>query len=219
MCCSTACDGACERCDDSGNLGECVPLVAGTVDMMGCPTDGEDPLCGRDGTCTAAGECQLRLPPQADCGCAVMNGQASLNTCNSDRECAVNAACPGGAACGTGNSCVCPADRPEIVDGVCAACADNDDCSNGRTMQQTTNAFVPWVATSTATNAWRVRMVQPPQTSTPRRVRVETALSSQAARVFAKLVITSTALAIASTVLRIRTRPQPMPRRVSVRGT
>jgi MYXO-CTERM domain-containing protein len=46
VCCMTACDGVCERCDTIGTVGTCAPLSAGADPDMECAT-----------SCDGAGAC------------------------------------------------------------------------------------------------------------------------------------------------------------------
>ena len=82
VCCASACDGACESCDQRGEEGTCLPYA-----------DGEDPEqeCGAD-VCNGASACR--------CNDGAVNGFETDVDCGG-----VCDGCPDGAGCAVGSDC------------------------------------------------------------------------------------------------------------------
>jgi len=120
ICCSTACDGSCAWCDQSGT---CVFVPAGErpVGPFDCTVDSAT-ACYSDGYCDGAGSCR-RTEAGYPCGMD-WNGSA----CDGDD--AVIRMCDGLGACITTSQRSCAPYRCRVASGHClAGCATDDDCA------------------------------------------------------------------------------------------
>lgn len=125
VCCDSACDGLCERCDSNG---ACGPLEAGTDPEEEC---GGDESCG--GACDGAGACAF--PEEgADCG--------TCQACDGEGLCVPSAAGQDpGADCGTcevcdgAGACVAAAEgedpKDECAQSAVESCGLNGSCDGG----------------------------------------------------------------------------------------
>jgi len=74
VCCNSACDGLCQRCDNQGTEGACSPVLANEDPDEECGEDGCHP-----GFCDGTGQCANRSQG-TDCGlCAVCNDAGECN--------------------------------------------------------------------------------------------------------------------------------------------
>lgn len=99
VCCSTACNGLCRRCDLAGSQGTCSSALSGTDPDNECPID-PAPTCGRTGACSGSGACALYAPGTV-CVPPSCASSASLNLAD---------ACDGAGTCVDGGAQSCPAD-------------------------------------------------------------------------------------------------------------
>jgi hypothetical protein len=111
VCCDTACDGACDRCDQSGKLGEC------QTDVSGDPVGERD--CGPGLACNA-GACRTHCETHDDCRsthfCSDGNCVERLplkSRCDATRECAGASPCVDGFCCDS------------ACNGPCEACGES----------------------------------------------------------------------------------------------
>lgn len=56
VCCNTACDGGCERCDYQPNVGSCTAVPTGQDPDSDCADQGSA-TCGRNGSCNGSRAC------------------------------------------------------------------------------------------------------------------------------------------------------------------
>jgi hypothetical protein len=124
VCCNVACNGVCEACNSYGYEGTCTPIPAGLDPADECPQDAPA-SCGRDGTCSGAGQCRRSL---AGTECAPPSCQGSTEVGAST--------CDGAGVCKAGTSRSC---APNLCKGsscgtVCSSAADCQTgyfCDNG----------------------------------------------------------------------------------------
>lgn len=117
VCCDAACDGACERCDITGQEGKCGATQAGTdpdADCVGggaggcagtcdgnrgCSYPGEETVCGESicndsihtsGVCNGAGDC---VEKEIACGQYACGETSCKTACQAMFDCAVGAFC------------------------------------------------------------------------------------------------------------------------------
>src|SRR3954468_3871560 len=57
VCCNLACAGSCVSCNQAGSAGQCLPVVAGTMDPRGTCKDEGVASCGLTGGCNGQGGC------------------------------------------------------------------------------------------------------------------------------------------------------------------
>jgi hypothetical protein len=88
VCCSTACTGACQSCNQTGFAGTCHPVAAAKADPRGVCHDTGAAGCGTNGTCDGAGACAL-YPAGATCAA----GTCSNHTLRNPKRCDGNGAC------------------------------------------------------------------------------------------------------------------------------
>ena len=130
VCCDSACDGACESCATSFNLGTCKPLPAGDP---GAPTCAPYKCSGTSGACATS------CASDADCtGTPCANGTCKLRPdgepCTANAECETKI-CAGGTCGERDQGAKCTADveckTKHCVDGVCcnSACTGCQACS------------------------------------------------------------------------------------------
>lgn len=113
VCCSSACDGACEACDATGT---CSKVPAGSDPGEDCADDGAA-SCGQDGQCDGEGACRL-YQAGTSCGENGCEGPTLVSsTCNGAGECNVTSVecapflCHGGEcpqACAQTADCISP---------------------------------------------------------------------------------------------------------------
>ena len=146
ICCATACGESCRSCAVPGQMGQCLPVPAGSVDPRGVCVASAAASCGQDGTCDGAGGCAFhavgavcqaatcagpttrRLPATCDgrgtCGMPVEQSCAPYtcadgtckDRCDSDADCVPGTPCLAG-SCGK---------KP-----LGAPCAAASDCNSG----------------------------------------------------------------------------------------
>ena len=106
LCCNTACDGACDRCDLPGSQGTCTPAPLGSAGVPACVPY----------VCTGGAVCATSCASAMDCvtGLACVGGQCIVPRVNGE-GCAVAAEC-GSGQCVDGVCCGTP------CDGACVAC-------------------------------------------------------------------------------------------------
>jgi hypothetical protein len=105
VCCNSACNGLCQVCNLTGNLGSCAYIAANSDPSDECAGTG---TCG--GTCNGAGACQF---PSLGLACVVPNDGAG--TCNGLGTCVPNTLLGNGLACTSASQC----QSGYCVDGVC----------------------------------------------------------------------------------------------------
>ncbi len=86
VCCSSACDGPCESCNQTGSLGICTYLPAGFTDPACNGTDRT--TCGYNGLCDGLGSCTL-YPKDTVCGSSSCSGliENTPRTCDGKGTC------------------------------------------------------------------------------------------------------------------------------------
>lgn len=145
VCCGTACEGACQSCNQVGNIGKCLAVAAGVPDprqlCAPSPVDG----CGLTGKCNGIGACAKysngtvcraascsasELTPAGSCdgngSCLTVKPVSCAPFVCSANECGVK--CTADTECTTGTSCVngsCGL-RPPV-----AACTLDSQCASG----------------------------------------------------------------------------------------
>jgi MYXO-CTERM domain-containing protein len=132
VCCDSACDKTCERCDFALQVGTCTPHDSGTDPDGECL--GGDPSCAS--TCDGASACSPFPDSTVQCG----GGDGCLgytlvsNRCDGNGSCGTNVGlCPGNLICdGNGQMCL-------------TNCASNLDCQSGHYCDANTMACVPQV--------------------------------------------------------------------------
>lgn len=110
VCCTSACTGACERCDSSEAPGVC-SFVSGSAYHGSCPGA---PPCGA----TCPGDSPACVYPNGSpCGSSCNDSKITTSSCNGSGQCQILPPkdCPNGFACKDGQQCA--------VD-----CEDNTDC-------------------------------------------------------------------------------------------
>jgi MYXO-CTERM domain-containing protein len=111
VCCSSACNGACERCDSSESPGTC-SYVAGSAHHGSCSGA---PPCGA--TCPGdSPDCVY--PTGSSCGSSCTDARITASACNGNGQCETSAPkdCPSGYACRDAQQCA-------------VACEDSTLCS------------------------------------------------------------------------------------------
>jgi len=56
VCCNAACTGVCQACDQTGNVGRCLPVPVDQDPDEECAEEAPE-TCGRDGACDGVGAC------------------------------------------------------------------------------------------------------------------------------------------------------------------
>jgi len=113
VCCNRACDGQCEACDATDNLGTCVPVA-------GAPHGSRTACTATDATC--AGACDGNSPtacvyPTTPCGATTCTSNMESGLLCSNGACVSSArACSGGFACGA-SACAASCDASAGCDG------------------------------------------------------------------------------------------------------
>ena len=123
VCCSTACNGACEACSNAakgqGPDGTCGLVVSGLDPHGSCPTGLPDD-CGFDGTCDGLGNC-ARYVGNACGGGATCNGNNALGQlCNGQGSCEAQ----------TGTGVPCGAYSCIQGQGCATSCSQDTDCAS-----------------------------------------------------------------------------------------
>ena len=130
VCCESACDGACQRCNAPGKAGTCSPEADGTL----CGAASCSGASKSVPTCTT-GKCEPKL---ASCGLYGCNGTTSdcRASCSGDGDCAASAYCANtqclakkgnGLGCAGNNQCqtgICTAVEKVCCDSACAGACD-----------------------------------------------------------------------------------------------
>jgi hypothetical protein len=148
VCCNVACAGACVRCDQPGNAGQCLPVTAGQADPHGVCRDDGLASCGMTGGCNGQGACARyaagsvckpsacaggsMIPagscdgrgsclegPAITCDPFMCGGEACLETCTTDADCVPPATCAGGSCGKRGLGQVCQT-ADQCKSGFCA---------------------------------------------------------------------------------------------------
>jgi hypothetical protein len=123
ICFDTACTGQCKSCKETGSVGTCKNVAAGTVDPSGTCAASAPASCGNDGKCDAAGACS----------------KWGTNTTCRDKSCAaggstavLEAKCDGAGACPAMQTQSCGSFKCDAAAGVCLqTCTSDGDCSSG----------------------------------------------------------------------------------------
>ncbi|HEY6475136.1 MAG TPA: hypothetical protein VI456_01060, partial [Polyangia bacterium] len=142
VCCSTACGGACQSCNQVGALGICTPTPAGQGHPLCLQKDPS--TCGTTGVCDGKGGC-LDYPANTPCGDATCLGPTSgtsartcdgLGTCLQPNPFSCGSfACANGACkesctemidCAPGHACTIPSGQKE---GSCGQKVNGQSCT------------------------------------------------------------------------------------------
>jgi hypothetical protein len=147
VCCESACNGTCEKCNQAGRSGFCDPLPAGTNPDNDCTAQSVT-TCGLTGYCSGSRSCAyypngvVASPPSCTGNMltqlSTCNGTGSVNqgsvvscspyVCNGPTSC--KASCAGDVDCGSGYYCngslTCLA---KLASG--STCASNNQCISG----------------------------------------------------------------------------------------
>jgi len=121
VCCSTACDGACVSCNQTGSVGSCEPVAKDTADPHGICTDEGANSCGNSGVCDGQGGCS-KYALGTTCGGARCEGGSMVPA----------PTCDGLGSCRPSDAIAC---APYICSGnACKReCEDTGDCVGGNT--------------------------------------------------------------------------------------
>jgi len=87
FCCESSCGGACEKCNQTGRLGFCEAVSAGTDPDNECSAEAAS-TCGRTGSCSGSRSCQL-YPSGTVCNAASCTGYTAqlADTCSGSGAC------------------------------------------------------------------------------------------------------------------------------------
>ncbi len=119
VCCESACDGICARCNLPGTAGFCEPVPAGSDYDNEC-TDQPTSTCGRTGMCSGASACAL-YPVGTTCAPATCLGTGTSILAD---------LCDGGGSCLDAGTKTCAPYVCSPATGLClAACGANADCA------------------------------------------------------------------------------------------
>jgi hypothetical protein len=122
VCCSTACSGTCQACNNAGSAGSCEPVPDGRDPRRECLVEPVH-TCGKAGGCNGKGACRLH-EAGSPCGFGSCEGSTVYGP----------STCDGLGACKKGPASDCD---PYVCNGMgCwTACATSDQCKSGRTCQ------------------------------------------------------------------------------------
>ncbi len=121
VCCSSACNGTCQKCDVPGSAGMCAPVPAGMPPALEsqCARQ-EASTCGLDGLCDGMGGCR-KYPDNTPCGGGTCQGSTVVGA----------KACMGG-TCTAGATTVCAPYNCNPATGRCFDVCDNNSQCDGR---------------------------------------------------------------------------------------
>ena len=118
VCCESACNGVCEKCNVTGRLGYCDPIIAGSDPENECSTQLVS-TCGTTGVCSGSRSCQKYA---VNTVCALGNC-ADANTATPSRRCTAEGACIGA------SNVACYPFVCEPTVGTCVlSCTQDSDC-------------------------------------------------------------------------------------------
>ena len=155
VCCATACDGGCNRCDLKGQRGTCAPVAADTICGTGSCRAGSAtpaPRCDGHGTCVAAGaeSCGAYIC-EDETSCAEACTAPSNEPCSSGNVCARGVCAP--ASCSDGVR-TAPETAVDCGGGACPRCAGDQACAADTDCESGMCTAATFTCTS-ATYAWR----------------------------------------------------------------
>jgi len=148
VCCNDACSATCQSCNQTGKMGTCTPIPAGTAPLVATQcTDMGSTSCGTDGKCNGAGACR-NYAASTPCGAATCTGStlSSARSCDGMGTCraattsscapytcgtgACKTTCTATTDCTTGNTCVAMSCGKIPIGGSCPSGLDTD-CQSG----------------------------------------------------------------------------------------
>jgi len=122
FCCDARCDGLCESCALSGNQGTCSPVAAAVADDDTTCTASVPTLCGDNGLCDGARQCQ-KWSAATSC---------RLQTCPAGATLTVSASCSGTGSCPARVTQSCGTHVCNPTTNSClTSCDGNEDCTSG----------------------------------------------------------------------------------------
>jgi hypothetical protein len=139
VCCNSACNGTCQRCDVAGSAGMCAPVPAGMPPALESQCPKQDPsTCGQDGLCDGMGGCR-KYPDNTSCGAGTCQGSTVVGA----------KVCMGG-ACTAGTTTVCAPYNCNQAAGRCFDVCDNNSQCDGRECKDKSCGKKPLGAVCTA---------------------------------------------------------------------